>query len=412
MSKVTVDKTPKTDKQTQLAPIFRTPGDGKARAGTVLPQTGLPTGYKIPKRAQPARSAEPAPPAKRARVAKTHEISDEGSDLDYDDTGSDIEYPIEFEEQEEQEDEAGDIVDRIDELLRATPAPRVVSDGQQPSTSSGGTMGAVIRPDLLEQGEIPDDEDTGLAEIAQELSNDEEVGPDIASQLATIFTKLLGSRLPAERIKTKMDEYPPPGNVPMMVPPRVNDTVWNSLDQGAKELDMKHKKIQAKITRGLSALARLTELVLTHKRAASMPDFTAMLDRAMTAFALLASANYDLSLRRRDVMRFHLNPSFARLCFASTPVTTDLFGDEMQKLVDDIQRSQKLERNIFSNRGRGNYQNRGRRGFNRGRGGQSNRGNRQYYNGGEENSYGRGRGRGNSRGYSKNFRRGANKRQQ
>ena len=269
-----------------------------------------------------------------------------------------------------------------------------------------------MRPEV-EQGEIIEEEDMGLAEIVQELSNDDDVGPDISAQLATIFTKLLSSRLPAERIKNKMEDFPPPGNVPLMQPPRVNDTVWNSLDQTSKELDLKHKKIQAKVTRGLSVLARITEVVLSHKKAGTLPDFTALLDRIMTAFAILASANYDLSLRRREVMRSDLNPRFARLCFASTPVTTDLFGDEMQKMVDDIQRSHKLEKNIFyRGNNRGNFQGRGRRGFGRGRGGgQSNRGNRQFYNGNNgDNSYGRGRG--NSRGYPKNYRRGANRRQQ
>ena len=414
-------KTPKkpvpTAKPATLAPIFKTPGEvAKTRGVTPKPPSGLSQGYKIPKVSQKPRKEETAPPPKRARLDKTHEMSDEGSDLDYDDTGSDIEYPIEFEEEEYAESEAGDIVDRIDELLRSPPHSHVVSDGQQPSTSRGTVAPAVIRPDLLEQGEIPEtnEEDTGLAEIVQELSNDDDVGPDVNTQLATIFTKLLGSRLPAERIKAKMDENPPPGNVPMMQPPRVNDVLWNSLDQPARELDMKHKRIQAKLTRGLSALARLTETILTHKKTATLPDFTALLERAMTAFALLSSANYELSLRRREVMRFDLNPRFARLCFASTPVTTDLFGDEMQKMVEDIQRSHKLERNITYRGKRGGYQNRGGRGGNnRGRGGQSNRGNRQYYNGSNpNNSYNNNSYRGGRGNYSKNSKRGANKRQQ
>ena len=137
-----------------------------------------------------------------------------------------------------------------------------------------------------------------------------------------------------------------------------------------------------------------------------MPDMNDLLERAMGTFALLANANYELSSI--------LNPRFGRLCFPSTPVTTDLFGDEIPRLVEDIQRSHKLERNLANNRGkRGNYQNHGRRGFNnRGRGG-SNRGNGRFNNNGYNNNNNNNRGGSNSNSWPKNSKRGGNaKRQQ
>ena len=411
-----VGKTVAPGKTGQLAPIFKPSGGAtKAQGREGAPKTpaGLEKGYKIPKKSQ-TRKPERGPPPKKARVDKTHEMSDEMSDADWEgDSDSEIDYPIDFDDEEIVAESGTDTIDdRINELLRSTnPHGHVVEDGQQPSTSRGTVSRQTVRPDL-EQGELPEEVDAGLAEIVQELSNDDEVGPDIAAQLAGIFTKLLGSKIPAERIKNKMEENPPPGNVPLMQPPRVNDVVWNSLDQPARELDLKHKRIQAKLTRGLAALSRMTEMILNNKKTSTIPDYTGLLEKAMTAFALLASANYELSLRRREVMRFELNPRFARLCFASTPVTTDLFGDEMPKLVEDIQRSHKIERNITYRGKRGGYQNQGRRGYGRGRGNQSNRGNRQYYNGGNNNNNSFGNGRGNRGSFPKNSRRGANRRQQ
>ena len=249
-------------------------------------------------------------------------------------------------------------MDRIDALLRSPPHSRnrLATDGQQPSTSGASSRQATSHE--VEQGKIVEDLDLGLKQIVQNLSNDDKagLGPAIVPQLAEIFMKLLSSRMTAERLRMKMEENPHPQNVPLLKPPRVNDTIWNSLDQTARENDMRQKKVQMKLTCGMSALANMTETVLKHKKASTIPDFTALLEKAMTAFALLASANHELSLRRREVMRFDLNPRFARLCFASTPVTTDLFGDEVPKLLEDIQRGHKLERNISRRGGRGGYQ--------------------------------------------------------
>ena len=365
--------------------------------------------YKIPKRSASAQQKDEVkgtpPPKKQKREEPSYDLNQRDSEVDYDenDDDSEFEYDIEF----ASEDESDSVVDkRIEALLNSPPRRnRIVVDDQQPSTSRGNpkpTPSFAPLPDL-EQGELPEEDlDLRLAEIAQELATDDDVGPDVMGQLASIFTTLLSRKMPADRLKEKIDQNSPPANVPMLHPPRVNDTIWNTLNQPAKELDIRHKKIQLRLTRGLTALARLTEVILRHKKNGTMPDMNNMLERAMGAFAMLANANYELSLRRREAMRTDLNPRFARLCFPSTPITTDLFGDEIPRMVEDIQRSHKLERNLTRNK-RGGYNNQRGRGNGRGRGGQNQRGGRQYQNNNNNNN------RNNYNGqWSKNSKRGGN----
>ena len=387
----------------------------------------LDKNYRIPKISEkekraPVRDDTP-PQAKKQKVSTAHEMSDHESLLDYDEEiESDLDYDIDFEDD-------STIEDRIEELLQSPPKATYVftKDGKTPSSAPrAGTekpeAAMTSRAADLELGEIPEEQlDPRLAQIAHDLSADDDVGPDVMTQLASIFTTLLSSRLSAERLKTKMDDYPQPANVPLLQPPRVNDTVWNTLDQASKDLDTRHKKIQLRLIRGLTALARMMEVVLQNKRGGTAPDLSLLLEKGMTAFALLANANYELSLRRRESMRSGLNPRFARLCFPSTPVTTDLFGDEVPRMVEDIQRSHKLERNLANRGRRGGYQNKGNRNYNnnnnnknrnqygqRGNGGNGN----GRYNGGNNYNNNNNGSKPSTSGWSKNSKRGGGQKRQ
>ena len=53
------------------------------------------------------------------------------------------------------------------------------------------------------------------------------------------------------------------------------------------------------------------------------------------AAVLLLSSNRELILKRRDLIRPDLNKQYASLCNPSTPVSSFLFGDELNKEVEE-----------------------------------------------------------------------------
>ena len=147
------------------------------------------------------------------------------------------------------------------------------------------------------------------------------------------------------------------------------------------------RKIQVRLTRGLSALARLADILLECKMRATAPDLTDALNRLLQGFTLLSNANYEMSLRRRETLRSQLNNRYSRLCYQSNPVTSLLFGDDITKTVEDITKVQRLGANISYGNNYTNNNNRGR-GFSSNRGGyRGGRGRGQFY---------RGRGRGDN----------------
>ena len=54
------------------------------------------------------------------------------------------------------------------------------------------------------------------------------------------------------------------------------------------------------------------------------------------ALVLGLSANRQVNLARRDLLRPHLNKPYQSLCNPSTPITSYLLGDDLNKQVDDL----------------------------------------------------------------------------
>lgn len=60
------------------------------------------------------------------------------------------------------------------------------------------------------------------------------------------------------------------------------------------------------------------------------------------ALALLGLVQYELSLKRRDAIRPSLNKDYTGLCSQNVPVTSLLFGDDLQQQLNTIKASNKI----------------------------------------------------------------------
>ena len=56
----------------------------------------------------------------------------------------------------------------------------------------------------------------------------------------------------------------------------------------------------------------------------------------MDGVLLLANANMEVNVRRREALRPELHASYRYLCATSNPISSELFGDDLPKAVKDI----------------------------------------------------------------------------
>ena len=266
-----------------------------------------------------------------------------------------------------------------------------IDDGQisvqQASDNNDGQINA---------GSVGSDTDIGFAD---RFASTVATGPEISKVVASSLRYLMYNKLEEKAISETMDKYEAPKNCPEIRLPKVNSEIFNNIPSRTRSVDVKLQRVQKPFLKGLIALSR------------TLPESLSV--EQQDALALLSSANFELNMLRRELIKPDINPGYAELCKPSVEVTEYLFGDDMSKHVKDMTETNKATDNLMKpsfpmnfgftpkrnwrgghryapytphSRGRGNFGNRGAflgRGFNP----------QMRNNPGARRAHGRGRGR-------------------
>ena len=205
-----------------------------------------------------------------------------------------------------------------------------------------------------------------LAQLAQDLVNEDQRSPPIAQQLADILIGILSRKLGEDKLKEKMDLYPTPENLLQLITPKVNPEVWTKLKPETRSRDIRVQKVQLRLVRGLTALTQLAEKLLAAQKDKQNIDIHECLTLTLNGFAIIANGNIELSHRRRELIRPDLNTSYRELCSTNTPITDYLFGDELARVVKDIGETNRVATRVS---GQGQYRGNSRFNYKGNRGG-------------------------------------------
>lgn len=83
-------------------------------------------------------------------------------------------------------------------------------------------------------------------------------------------------------------------------------------------------------------------MLLKARDEGSQLDVEGIIRMNTDALALLGHISFEISQRRRDVIRPTLNKDYSTLCASHVPITTMLFGDELQPQLNQIRASNKI----------------------------------------------------------------------
>ncbi|KAK6178387.1 hypothetical protein SNE40_013183 [Patella caerulea] len=236
-----------------------------------------------------------------------------------------------------QNDEQDDIRDQIDKVLNETSTHEVtnVTDNANEDTA-----------DLLDN-------------LQQLYSEELNTGPEINPDVAKIFSSLLEQKIPEEKISKTEESFNVPKNCSFLITPKVNTEIWTKLSPHVRSADIKLQKIQTRLTNGLIPITVvLDKLNETRKSKENFKhdDLQDIIRQLFDAFALLSSAHFELSMKRRDIIKPDLNPAVrGQLCSTSNKITSNLFGDDLPQNIKEIHEvnrvGQKLQKNkVYGNR--------------------------------------------------------------
>ncbi|XP_031550807.1 uncharacterized protein LOC116288192 [Actinia tenebrosa] len=204
-----------------------------------------------------------------------------------------------------------------------------------------------------------DPKDDLLDSIANDLDADEKIGPDVSDKLANIVNKRWSEKLNSEKLsdKLKKKKHARPGNLKNLVVPRVNPEIWSNMNHHIKREDLRRASTQNTVAKVGSILAKCTDILLKARNDNKKElDIDEMIGLHTDAIAILGHTQYELSMARRDAIKPSLKKEYAGLCSQNIPVTSLLFGDELQQQLNNIKASNRItqtaagehrERNTF-----------------------------------------------------------------
>ena len=187
-----------------------------------------------------------------------------------------------------------------------------------------------------------------IEKLTKDLALENEKGPDIDSQLAGLVHRLLRDAKPNEtKLNDLKKKYIPPNNCEGLSEARVNTNIWNNLGETARSNDLKLQKVQKYLVKGITDVVTVIDALVKDESNSCHED---NIGKLMDAVILLANANSEINLRRRERLKPELHPSYRHLCNPSNTITSQLFGDDLPKAVKDIAEANKISSTIHTGR--------------------------------------------------------------
>ncbi|ESP00354.1 hypothetical protein LOTGIDRAFT_173257 [Lottia gigantea] len=171
-------------------------------------------------------------------------------------------------------------------------------------------------------------------------------GQKINDKLAKFVTKRFETRLSFDKLKERIDKYSIPRNCEGVYVPEVNLPIKSKLNRFIRGLDTRTSNIQRTIVSASSAVIECLELVSSNMVA--MNGAPELVSKLTDAVSMLGISPFGL-----DSGLYLLFSIQWPLCGQMVPVTKLLFGDDLQKEMEEV-----CETNLIANtvnKSKGNY---------------------------------------------------------
>ncbi|KAJ8028369.1 hypothetical protein HOLleu_30577 [Holothuria leucospilota] len=199
-----------------------------------------------------------------------------------------------------------------------------------------------LRPEGLEYGEIESEDfqdnqsvsevkmakATPMMGFASRFAGPSEIGPPVEENLACSMNYLITTKVEDENIMDTCQNFLQPENCEALVVPRVNPTIWDNLSATTRTVDSKLQRCEKPLVKGLTALV-------------SSYDGKELSETEENILALFSNSLFELNMLRRDLIKPELNQRYAHLCKPSVKTTQWLFGDDLPKMMKDLEEQHK-----------------------------------------------------------------------
>ena len=171
----------------------------------------------------------------------------------------------------------------------------------------------------------------------------EDCGPPVVDGVAKRINRSCTKRPAKEQFLTIQKKYLRPQNCEILKAPRVNPELWDDLLDKTKAREASFQNYQKNLIKGIIPVIMFSHQIVKAKQEQyeSIP-VSEVYDLAVDALTLLGNSVFEFSMKRRELLKSEVAPTFKSLCHESQPITTMLFGDELPQSIRNISQVKRM----------------------------------------------------------------------
>ena len=186
-----------------------------------------------------------------------------------------------------------------------------------------------------------------LDSIKQDLKADE-LGDPIDGELSVIVNSLLTKGMADDKLQEKMNRIACPQNCEALTKVKVKQLIWDNLSANVRSQHLRMQKVQTSLIKGITGVVLATNKVLGCLD--SIPEGRDLIQSLSDSIAMLANANKEINMRRKEMIKPDLHDDYKHLCSSSIEPSSFLFGDELPKQVKDLTEVNRVGKKVTHSR--------------------------------------------------------------
>ena len=207
---------------------------------------------------------------------------------------------------------------------------------------------------LDENSDFDVDDEFGLDDIYKQYEEDKETSGKVDSKLAEFIDRRFMTGLSEESYKKMLDNHKPlrPENCKNLVGVKTNTAVWRAINKGARNRDFKLQNIDRSIVRGAIWLTEAVNELIELQKSLKNDKVNKIIGKCNLSLNMNAHTHHEITMFRREVIKPCLPPKFKDMCSNMMPYTDELFGQDMSKVVNDLEAQHKIRQKMTSHNSR------------------------------------------------------------
>lgn len=195
----------------------------------------------------------------------------------------------------------------------------------------------ISEPTSIQEVKSVDNTDS-FGQLLQKYETKEKTDKPINEKLAKLVSKMMTTQQSFEEMKIMKDNVLRPENAEFLVSPTVNKEIWDQMSSIVQQKDIRLQKIQTNLVKGIIPLVQ----EINANQAKSKDN-----EHLMKSLTLLTNTHMEINNLRRQEIKPELK-KLKEITGKSVPITTQLFGDDLESEIKKMEQKEKLSQTVGS----------------------------------------------------------------